>query len=195
MKIVENIFREAHSLKGAARSVDFTHIEALCQSLENVFSALKNQKIPLKPETLNVFHQTIDTISQLISSSLEGKAASFSDKIKEIKDHLSRIEAGEAVEAPKKQEDTTVIKKDAIPVQFQDIETAPEIPSTLQRHSGATLQLRCLEEGMGEGYSPVKGTSEVIGAARRGETVGNGQGALGENLNLPRLEPRLHKIP
>ncbi|MDQ3185510.1 MAG: Hpt domain-containing protein, partial [Pseudomonadota bacterium] len=35
--IVERIFRDAHSLKGAARAVNLTQIETICQSLENVF--------------------------------------------------------------------------------------------------------------------------------------------------------------
>ena len=34
MTLVENVFREVHSLKGAARSVKMTEVEALCQSLE-----------------------------------------------------------------------------------------------------------------------------------------------------------------
>ena len=41
--LVETIFRAAHSLKGAARAVNLTHVEAVCRSLENVFSATKRQ--------------------------------------------------------------------------------------------------------------------------------------------------------
>jgi two-component system chemotaxis sensor kinase CheA len=37
-KIVETIFRQAHSLKGAARAVNRTDIEAICQALESVFA-------------------------------------------------------------------------------------------------------------------------------------------------------------
>ena len=40
--LVETIFRAAHSLKGAARAVNLTQIEAVCRSLENVFSATKD---------------------------------------------------------------------------------------------------------------------------------------------------------
>ena len=39
--IIETVFREAHSLKGAARAVNLTDIETICQSLESVFSGLK----------------------------------------------------------------------------------------------------------------------------------------------------------
>ena len=39
--VIETIFREAHSLKGAARAVNLVPIESLCQSLEGVFAVLK----------------------------------------------------------------------------------------------------------------------------------------------------------
>ena len=39
--LVETVFRAAHSLKGAARAVDFTDIESRCQSLEDMFAAWK----------------------------------------------------------------------------------------------------------------------------------------------------------
>jgi two-component system chemotaxis sensor kinase CheA len=50
-EVIEIIFREAHSLKGAARSVDLKDVEALCQPLEGVFSALKGGKIELSPDS------------------------------------------------------------------------------------------------------------------------------------------------
>ena len=40
-QIIETIFREAHSLKGAGRSVERTDIEAVCQALESVFEDLE----------------------------------------------------------------------------------------------------------------------------------------------------------
>ena len=36
-EIVETVFREAHSLKGAARAVNFSKVEAICQALESAF--------------------------------------------------------------------------------------------------------------------------------------------------------------
>ena len=50
--IIETVFREAHSLKGAARAVNLTDIETICQSLESVFSGLKNREIDLVPRTV-----------------------------------------------------------------------------------------------------------------------------------------------
>ena len=68
LELVEIIFREAHSLKGAARSVNSNDIESICQVLESIFSRLKNEKIPLTAEKFDIIHKAIDTISKLVSS-------------------------------------------------------------------------------------------------------------------------------
>ncbi|MEW6614368.1 MAG: hybrid sensor histidine kinase/response regulator [Thermodesulfobacteriota bacterium] len=68
VQITETVFREAHSLKGAARSVNITEIEAICQSLESVFSALKSQKIPVSVRLLDVLHHAVDNLKTLLTS-------------------------------------------------------------------------------------------------------------------------------
>ena len=55
-EIIERVFREAHSLKGAARAVNSVEIEAICQSLENIFSALKNKEIAVSPALFDSLH-------------------------------------------------------------------------------------------------------------------------------------------
>ncbi len=65
--IIETIFRAAHSLKGAARSVDRRDVEKICQTLEDVFAALKQNEISLKPENYDLFHNTVDTIKKIVS--------------------------------------------------------------------------------------------------------------------------------
>ena len=64
--IVEKIFREAHSLKGAARAVNLKEIETICQSLEEVFARAKRQEIELSAEALDVTHRAVDEIERLI---------------------------------------------------------------------------------------------------------------------------------
>ena len=67
-KIVETVFRAAHSLKGAARAVDFTEIESLCQSLEDVFAAWKRQESAPSAAALNTLHRTLDAITAAMSA-------------------------------------------------------------------------------------------------------------------------------
>ncbi|MHB1657620.1 MAG: hybrid sensor histidine kinase/response regulator [Burkholderiales bacterium] len=65
-EIIECVFREAHSLKGAARAVNLTQIESTCQSLESVFAALKSHQLSVSPPLLDLLHQTIDALGRLL---------------------------------------------------------------------------------------------------------------------------------
>lgn len=66
IELVETVFREAHSLKGAARSVDQTQIEGICQSLETTFSAMKHKELVPAPELFDSLHSTLNQLSALL---------------------------------------------------------------------------------------------------------------------------------
>lgn len=65
--LVEAIFRAAHSLKGAARAVNLTQVEAVCRSLENVFSAVKEKRFIISPESIDLLLQATDTLERLLA--------------------------------------------------------------------------------------------------------------------------------
>jgi len=71
LDIIETIFREAHSLQGAARAVNLAEIEAICQALESVFAALKGQEIALSSELFDALHQAANNLSTLLMA-MEG---------------------------------------------------------------------------------------------------------------------------
>ena len=66
-ELVETIFREAHSLKGAARAVNFADIESVCQSLETVFAGMKSGA-EAPGQLFDLLHQTLDALGGLLSS-------------------------------------------------------------------------------------------------------------------------------
>lgn len=68
-QLIETVFRAAHSLKGAARAVDFTEIESLCQSIEDLFAAWKRCESLPTPSTLDTAHRAIDEMARAISGS------------------------------------------------------------------------------------------------------------------------------
>ncbi len=67
-QLIETVFRAAHSLKGAARAVNFIEIESLCQSLEELFAAWKRRESLPTPSTLDAAHRTLDRMSQAIAA-------------------------------------------------------------------------------------------------------------------------------
>jgi HPt (histidine-containing phosphotransfer) domain-containing protein len=68
MELIERVFREAHSLKGAARAVNLAKVESVCQSLESLFARLKTRAVALSPDLFDQLHQMGDTLGLLLSS-------------------------------------------------------------------------------------------------------------------------------
>jgi two-component system, chemotaxis family, sensor kinase CheA len=66
--IIETMFREIHSLKGAARSIGQKEIESICQPLESLFSALKRQEVILNQATFDLFSKSAEVLSKLVSA-------------------------------------------------------------------------------------------------------------------------------
>src|SRR5438876_12420577 len=67
-RLVERVFRAAHSLKGAARAVNFTQVESICQSVEDVFAALKRQESMPSPQVLAMLHGAVDAVSWMLAA-------------------------------------------------------------------------------------------------------------------------------
>jgi two-component system chemotaxis sensor kinase CheA len=65
--LIERIFRETHSMKGAARAVNLLKIERLCMSLEGVFHAIKNNTLALSTSMFDVFFQSTDMLDGLLT--------------------------------------------------------------------------------------------------------------------------------
>jgi two-component system chemotaxis sensor kinase CheA len=74
--ILETVFREAHSLKGAARAVGMSGIESLSHALEGVFAGFKRGEVVPSQVLFDLLHRTTDTIEKLLlSGEADGTAA------------------------------------------------------------------------------------------------------------------------
>jgi two-component system chemotaxis sensor kinase CheA len=100
-RIIETIFREAHSLKGAARSVSLNDIESICQPVESIFAALKRQEIPLHPELYDLLHRAMDNITQLIAETGTESAPAVRSRSRELVRQLKEISEGNGELEPK----------------------------------------------------------------------------------------------
>ena len=72
--IVETILREAHSLKGAARAVNLSGIETLCQSLESLFAAMKRKEIEPTPELFKLLQRAVDELEKQVLDGEGGRS-------------------------------------------------------------------------------------------------------------------------
>lgn len=98
--LVETVFREAHSLKGAARSVNLKDIESVCQPMEGVFSALKRRSVALTPTLCDLLHRATDAVTRLVSSTDAECAPEDRESDRELIRQLGQASAGPAPVAP-----------------------------------------------------------------------------------------------
>jgi two-component system chemotaxis sensor kinase CheA len=119
METIESVFREAHSLKGAARAVNLVKIEGTCQSLEGLFAQLKAQEVALSPELFDQLYQVVDNLGVLLSAESSETARV---------DEPRPLQRSGSPDAP----DITVIPQ-ARPPALQFAESASSRPSTIRR--------------------------------------------------------------
>jgi two-component system chemotaxis sensor kinase CheA len=90
MDVLETVFREAHSLKGAARSVSASEIEFICQSLESAFAEFKKKHAALSAPWLDLLHQVTDETAQAVARFEAGKTPDGNSRIGELAAKLEK---------------------------------------------------------------------------------------------------------
>jgi two-component system, chemotaxis family, sensor kinase CheA len=99
-KILETVFREAHSLKGAARSVNMAGIESLSHALESVFAAFKREECAPSAALFDLLHRTIDTIDTQLLSIETGQNTAAKARARELIASLAKAVKGAPASAP-----------------------------------------------------------------------------------------------
>ncbi|CAN7616218.1 chemotaxis protein CheW [Paenibacillus sp. LjRoot153] len=69
---IQTIFRIAHTLKGSAAAMGFDKLKEMMHKLENIFDHLRNNRIQVNTELMNVLFQSIDYMKQQRELFLKG---------------------------------------------------------------------------------------------------------------------------
>jgi two-component system, chemotaxis family, sensor kinase CheA len=93
MAIVNEIFRSAHTLKGMSATMGFDDLANLTHQMENVLDGIRNHKIAVTPEILDVVFQAVDHLEAMIMAIAAG--GDGKRDVKEVVEQLKRIEQGE----------------------------------------------------------------------------------------------------
>jgi two-component system, chemotaxis family, sensor kinase CheA len=64
--ILDEIFREAHSLKGGARAVGMPTVEALGHAIEELLDQAKRGRLAFAPEIFDLLYQALDAVTAVI---------------------------------------------------------------------------------------------------------------------------------
>jgi two-component system chemotaxis sensor kinase CheA len=96
IQIVNEIFRSAHTLKGMAATMGFEDMASLTHEAENVLDLLRNNKLKLNSDIMDVIFQSVDLIESMVLNIMEGGdgSADVSTPVKKLR----AIVSGEALE-------------------------------------------------------------------------------------------------
>ncbi len=89
--LLETVFREAHSLKGAARAVNLVTVETVCQSLEDTLSDLKNHRLAVFSDLFDVLHEVLDGLGAMLVGAATGDAVSLDSRATDLQSRLNRV--------------------------------------------------------------------------------------------------------
>ncbi|MCM3089615.1 MULTISPECIES: chemotaxis protein CheA [unclassified Cytobacillus] len=72
IKIINEIFRSAHTLKGMSATMGYEDLANLTHQMENVLDAIRNQKIKVNTEILDVVFLAVDDLEAMVQSIAQG---------------------------------------------------------------------------------------------------------------------------
>ena len=93
--IIEQIFRAAHTLKGMAATMNYTHLADLTHTLENVFDAIRYDRINVHADIMDYLLETVDYLKDMVDDIANG-----GDGVRDVDEMvqiLKEIEQGEVV--------------------------------------------------------------------------------------------------
>ena len=97
-ELIETIFREAHSLKGAAGAVDRTDLQAICQVLESIFSEWKRKPRSVVAETFDTLGRSLDLVGKLLRLPGVIKGAAEQEELNDMVRQLGEVNHAPAPE-------------------------------------------------------------------------------------------------
>jgi len=95
---ISELFREAHSLKGAARMIGLNDIQLIAHKLEDVFGMAKESRLNVTPETIDILCKAVDCVNSIVEESIETRGNASFDDVPEMVQKLENIINSENIE-------------------------------------------------------------------------------------------------
>ncbi len=153
-EILEEIFREAHSLKGAARMIGFEEIESVAHAIEDAFNEARKGKLLLSGKVADVVLEGLDLINKVVTAKLRGKGEGVID----LGNYLQRLHLRISGREPEKAQPDGRQREAPAPSR------KPKDPAAPQRRKDARGDAADMTEtkASGEGISVSIGVKEEI---------------------------------
>jgi len=88
---ISELFREAHSLKGAARMIGLNDIQLIAHKLEDVFGMAKECRLDVTAETIDTLCKAVDCVNSIVEESIATRGNATFDNVPEMVQKLENI--------------------------------------------------------------------------------------------------------
>ncbi len=95
LAIVNEVFRSAHTLKGMSATMGYEDIADLTHKMENVLDAIRNSKISVTTEILDIVFKAVDYLEEMVMD-IEAGGTGKKD-VQELVSTLNQIESGQSI--------------------------------------------------------------------------------------------------
>lgn len=72
-ELIESVYRDLHSLKGAVRMVGFNNIQNIFHKMEDIFDAVINNKFVLDTDSINLMSHSVESAAKYIQESIKNE--------------------------------------------------------------------------------------------------------------------------
>ncbi|MEK7474559.1 MAG: response regulator [Candidatus Coatesbacteria bacterium] len=193
-ELVAELFRAAHSLKGASRSVGAARIETACHRMEGIFASVRDGSLALGPEQFGVLFAAVDGVEEAGARLRDGREPAGP----------AGVPAPPVLPGARAPEPAAVVASAAavpgravrIPAARLDrlLDLNGELQVARRRGESRAAALAALRESVGRWRGEWRGANrdvrKVVGGADRGGP-GFGSGHGGEAAPLPRRAVRV----
>ncbi len=110
---INEIFRAAHSLKGMAGTMGYKRMQKLTHNMENVFSEIRNGKMKVKSELVDVLFRGLDALESYLENIQASADEGTEDNDSIIVDLNNILEEGlgQSMDSPKEEQKEAIEKK------------------------------------------------------------------------------------
>jgi two-component system chemotaxis sensor kinase CheA len=98
-QLLHALFREAHTLKGAASLVDFGAVRDLAHDLESVLERLRDRTLAVNDALVTLLLRSVDVLRGALADASAGRGEP-SEAVSAFRERLGRAAAGESPDAP-----------------------------------------------------------------------------------------------
>jgi two-component system, chemotaxis family, sensor kinase CheA len=149
LEIIEDLLREAHSLKGDSRVVGVTTIEAVTHALEEVLCKIQHQEIAFTSQLSDRLYQVLDGMQKLVEEALTGEPSGVN-----IEQIIEQLVLTQQSRSPQ-------LESPASPDTKKANEQKSEFPLTHQPRSELIQRSAAIATGNGQEHSLVKTAAEI----------------------------------